>query len=388
MLEPCDACKKTASLSYCEFRQTTGVLVGNNMEGFSGRFCRECAQGIYAKAMKHCLLLGWWSLWGPLATLVCISHNIKWKKKVQQGFVSPPPIKPTDQLPWGHLMGIRAKTGVLDTPLNWPIGMGAVAVVVFLITSLIMVVEHLSSPNHPVDPSAAALSIGQIVLGVSALVVFLCVLWHRHVYPSPGGIPDLLSEVFPSQMIYQCHGVQLAGVAFQRGNSVRLILGVQNVCKVPLDFKCALENMGEQYSLLSKLESREVALYNIDRPFKPVATMGRMRLGLQFTVSPKSAPKDRHYPRVALSTRGRQDLLALAMAAGGHASWESTSGPQDGIVPMSNVSDFNLAVYPVAPSSEQLSANLNTWETARLGTTQDLTQVNPAIQKLLQVLVS
>jgi hypothetical protein len=253
-----------------------------------------------------------------------------------------------------------------------------------LIFLMILAIE--TSDNTP-EPSAVAILVSQIGIGSCLLIIVLCLLWHRYAYLLQGTIPDLLSELFPSPMIYQFHGVQIAGVAFQRGNSIRLILGVQNVCTIPMDFKCSINQTSDRHSLESKLGSMDVTMHKIDLPFKPTPVIGRMRLALEFTVHPKYAPKVRHDSRIAFLTRARQDLLFAAMLAGGHLQFGSSSNSLEGIVPMTNAGEFNLAIHPVDPSSVPCSTNISTWETVILGNMQDLAQVDIAIHKLAQRLV-
>ena len=387
MLETCEACKKLSSLSYCEFRQTTGVLVYSNTELFSGKFCRECMHRIFAQAMKRCWLFGWWSLSGPASTITCIIQNIAWRKKGLQGFASPRSARSADQLPWGHLIGAQAPAGVGDVPLTWHSGIGVLSLMAMLIFLMILGVESCGNSNHTAEQSAVAILVSQIGIGSCLLIIVLCLLWHRYAYLLQSTIPDLLSELFPSPMIYQFHGVQLVGIAFQRENSIRLVLGVQNVCKIPVDFTCAINNTNDRYSLASKLGSMDVAMYKIDLPFNPPPVIGRMRLALEFTVHPKYAPKVRHASRISFLSRTRQDLLFAAMLAGGHLQFGSGSNPQEGIVPMTNAGEFNLVIHPSDPSSEQCSTNISTWETVILGTMQDLTEVDKVIHKLAQGLV-
>ena len=95
----------------------------------------------------------------------------------------------------------------------------------------------------------------------------------------------------------------------------------------------------------------------------------------------------RHYPRAALRTQKKDAIVAAAMLVGGHYSWNSATGPRSNMQFMSALGEFGFLIPPNQPYGASIPTGLGNWSKATLGTMQDLSTLESAVEQIHQWMV-
>jgi hypothetical protein len=371
---------------HAEFRETIGVILVSTSRTHSGFFCRNCADRIFIRATVTSALLGWWSGPGLFQTPGCIAWNIRARKKFDRDLLQPNDASSapaSDRLPWRHLMNEMATTGISQVAITWPIGIGFIAALSFGLGLFIVAALAITIGNNtPQEARTLRLwGLTGIVAGLPILIG--CWRWHRWRHPRREEVSDLLAELFPSRAIYQLRCLQVAGLAFQSGLHIRVVIALENLSAEPVAVSGSLTGEGAVPALTADLAPDEVALFLIDVPITIIngTIFPTSDITLLLKRPPRRSGLARHAVRGELRSETRNTLVTAGLAIGGHFHWESGSRGGKGLQFMRATGTFQLHLEPPAATRSPVNPQ---WRKLRLGNRQDISKLNDAVEGVLR----
>src|ERR1035437_5027760 len=160
----CQSCGKEAPIAFAQFRKVTGLLMVSMTRSSSGMLCEKCACKRFIFATIHNVFLGWWSGPSMIATPVILVSNWLELNRLSRQYSAPEDARNSTanwdaearrRLPWAPLIGVKpAVADIGHKALTLPMGIAALAAMVFFVSLLGVVVLSITDGNNPPQEAA------------------------------------------------------------------------------------------------------------------------------------------------------------------------------------------------------------------------------------------